>query len=534
MSRELALELNNPIPENSSLIAEGISYTAILSKKSLPFFNNNIFRERQINDSEYTFHFENNADGSMKIEYMLKSIRAMYALRDYIEKMLLDKNLLRDASPVDLCPISLRLPRDPCYLKESATRVRYERVDLEQAMAINPADPMTNLRLQDVTILSDDQMKARNRGICPMPLADMIADYYAVYKSCSAQVLFTRSRNTKMDEKGNPLIEEFLKRFSEETVRNVNSSPDGVRQAIYEILQDYQRDLRRHGDSKDWKLAREERAGLFGSIGGHFIGGSKEFIFDGGLSISESRRRLFIIDGLSDAAIYSDVITPAAGTVLEALSPANPVHDYLQIQKILEHFGQPSALASTLRRRCQEAKIDPNENTLALLGNARLGKFIHFVRMTLELHFLNERQKEYERKNIAVPATKKQAVKKPEKAFRHIPKRSGFKITKAQRQLIKKIQPKPPAPLPPPPSLTAARSSNDHGIMASTFLMIAATGCGSGCAFGGCGAGCGLHGCGGGCGGHGCGGHGCGGGGGCGSGCGGGGCGGGCGGCGGG
>lgn len=266
-------------------------------------------------------------------------------------------------------------------------------------------------------------------------------------------------------QEDNALIAEFVRRFSvqNETVENDDGSLGKVQRAIVEILQDYQRDIRSKGVPADWRLIREFRPGLFGKYT------NKAFIFSDALSITTSRERLFIVDGLQDTKLTQDVVNAVEGSLLHALRPDAVIDDYAQLQVILARFSSDENLSRQLQERCQDAKINSRKTCRDLLGGNRLGNFINYTRVALAGHC---------------------------KIFKDQAERKKFAITGEMKRLIQARRVSPPRP-----------AGNR-----STPLMYGATGCGaSNHHHHSCG---GHHGCGGGhsCGGHGCGGHGCGGG----------------------
>src|SRR3990167_568202 len=465
-----------------------------------------VFEPRHVSQKEYEMMLQNN-----KMYFRLKSLKAMCVLRDYIEMHAAADELCEYSR---LCPISLRVPRTPAFIRCSTTTARYEKSELEKALAMRAIDPMTGVPLSSTEISEDSRMMAHNRKTFPFPLADLIADYQqtpAAHDERPPALIFRYGEETNMNVKGNPLIAEFLRRFSDNNGKKkiaseMDDSPDGVRQALYEILQDYQRDIRKKGMPTDWRLSREFRPGIFGKST------HKSFIFDGQLSIATSRERLFLVDGLQDTDQNQNVANPAEGSLMHALRPGAHINDYLELQQILERFSGDDDITDALKRRCALAKINPEKTCQILLGNARLGKFIHFVRTTLELHYAIERQDEYQKK-LQSAASAKVKIKlsdKPPADFRHQPKRSGFRVTgKITRALRTVKKPAPPAPRKSKTYQAGASvsSGGGGGDFGATFLMVAALGCGSGCggATGGCGSGCGgasgCGGCGGGCGG---------------------------------
>lgn len=196
------------------------------------------------------------------------------------------------------------------------------------------------------------------------------------------------TNNTDMQTEKNALIAEFKARFPNDTrYYQPDDSADAIRQVLYDILQHYQRDIRSKGVPGDWKLTREYRTGLFGSISGQ-----KAFIFDASLSISTSRERLLILDGLQDTAPGMDVQNPIEGSLLDALRPENRMDDHLELQQILEHFAQDEEIDEQLKRRGAIAKINTALTQKELLGNARLGQFINFVIKTLQLKYTDSSQ----------------------------------------------------------------------------------------------------------------------------------------------
>ncbi len=470
-----------------------------------------VFLSKNIQNTEYKMRIENNI-----LHFELSSYGAMCALRDYIEM-----ETPPATTSQELCPISLRVPRDPCYIEGSRTHARYEREALEHALTLRPMDPMTGEDLINPVIREDAALKSTNRNTNPFALADLIADYYCKNKpSGLITPLPPRTRTTDMRTAGNPLIAEFLDRFNEEVQHTTDNSPDVLRQALYEILQDYQRSIRTNGVRGDWTYTRQMRAGFFYST-------HKSFIFEGGLSIQDSRERLFLVDGLTDTTAGSDVLNPTSGSLLHALSPEKGVINYIELQQILEYFAQDEPLIDPLKTRCTGARIDSSKTRQALLGAHRLGELIHFVRTALELHYKNERIQIMPKK----PTSKSKNAPSAKSATTPT-QRSGFRLSKSMLRRLTAVKPRPPQPRKTALPQLSSSSSSTSGGGCGTFLILAAaasSGCAAGCGGGGgCGAsGCGGNGCGGsasGCGGNGCGGSAsaCGGGGGCGAGCGGG------------
>ena len=162
----------------SEYIGGVVHYTIALSqadysKKIIADFirkiNDAVFKKRHIAETEYVISLEEKA-----LQFQLRSLKAMCALRDAIEEQ------MPDETPTDysiLCPISLRIPRDPYYIRTSPTQARYEKTELEKALSLRAMDPMTGLTLQSSEICPDNVAKKHNRKTHPFSLADTIADY---------------------------------------------------------------------------------------------------------------------------------------------------------------------------------------------------------------------------------------------------------------------------------------------------------------------------------------------------------------------